>query len=102
MAQLQNWIELGRQHWKEHLPNRYREFEKAGILESSLREAASQTYLEASQLEESGFQPDEAWQMVRENHLLLPPEGSAPQPTTSPTHAMVKAARSGQRSMPLG
>jgi len=100
---LQNWIEQGRAHWKEHLPKRYAELKAAGKLESSLREAANQTYLEASQLEEAGFQPDEAWQMVRESYLILPAEGQQQKPAeTSLTHRMAAAARSGQREMKIG
>ena len=77
---LQNWVELGRQHWKEHLPARYAALKKAGRLDASLQEAANQTYSEVSRLEEAGFQPDEAWQMARETYLLLPPEESEDAP----------------------
>jgi hypothetical protein len=80
---LKNWISQGRAHWKEHLPTRYRQLQEAGTLERSLKAAAEQTYLEVSELEDSGFQPDEAWQMVREKYLLLPPEGT-PTPTEQP------------------
>ena len=98
---LQNWIELGRQHWKEHLPTRYRELKEAGTLDQALDDAAEQTYRETSALEQAGFGPDEAWQMSREDYLLLPPEGSAPQPTRpSLTHEALKASAAGQRTMP--
>lgn len=99
---LNNWIELGRQHWKEFLPNRYRELKAAGTLDEALKTAAEQTYLEADQLEQSGFQPDEAWQMVRENYLLLPPEGSQRPETSSQTSQdLMSAARSGQRTVEI-
>lgn len=99
---LQNWKDLARQHWREFLPKRYAALQEAGILEKSLDEAANQTFLEVSQLEQSGFQPDEAWQMVRENHLLLPPEDQPQSPTApSMSHEMMKAMASGQRTFPL-
>jgi hypothetical protein len=98
---LQNWINLGRAHWKEHLPNRYRELKAAGTLEKALTDAAEQTYREVDQLEQSGFQPDEAWQMVRETYLLLPPE-NAPRAGTGEkpmTHQLADAARNGSRTL---
>ena len=99
---LNNWIELGRQHWKEFLPNRYRELKAAGTLDQALKEAAEQTYLEADQLEKSGYQPDEAWQMVRENYLLLPPEGSQQtEPQSQTSQDLMSAARSGQRTVEI-
>ena len=99
---LNNWIELGRQHWKEFLPNRYRELKAAGTLDEALKTAAELTYLEADQLEQNGFQPDEAWQMVRENYLLLPPEGSQQPETNGRTSQdLMSAARSGQRTVEI-
>ncbi len=71
---LQNWIDLARSHWKEHLPKRFKAEREAGTLNEALKSAAELTYSEISQLEEAGFHPDEAWQMVRENYLLLPAE----------------------------
>jgi hypothetical protein len=99
---LDNWVELGRLHWKEFLPKRYEALKEAGILEESLRYAAEQTYLEVSQFEEAGFQPDEAWQMVREEYLILRAEDDAAEkPSTGPslTHQMRDAVRAGQRTM---
>ncbi len=100
MPDLKNWIDLGRKHWKEHLPERYQSLKAAGKLESSLKQAAEQTYLETTELEQtSGYQPDEAWQMVREKYLLLPAEGqSQPPPASNLLH---QAMQSGQRTMPL-
>ena len=44
--ELQNWINEARAHWKEFLPNRYREFKEAGILEAQLKDAADRTAFE--------------------------------------------------------
>ena len=97
---LQNWIEMGRKHWKEHLPTRYRELKQAGTLDQALNDAAEQTYREVSALEENGFSPDEAWQMTRETYLLPPAEGSEPRATSSISHDAMKAVAAGQRTMP--
>ena len=55
--------------------------------------------MEVDQLEQSGFQPDEAFQMVRENYLF-PPEQQSPEPKgQSLSHQMMAAAQRGQRTM---
>lgn len=74
---LNRWITLARSHWEEHAPARFRQLSESGRLEEALQEAAELTYRETSELEEAGYSPDEAWQMVRENYLLLPPESDA-------------------------
>lgn len=71
---LQNWIDLARSHWQEHLPEMTRRLKQNGTLESSLQEAADETFREVTELEDSGMQPDEAWQTTREKYLLLKPE----------------------------
>ncbi|MCF1458247.1 MAG: hypothetical protein LPH21_12035 [Shewanella sp.] len=71
---LNNWIRQAKEHWKEFQPTRYKELEKAGTLEQALQQAAEQSHLEMSELEESGFQNHEAWAMVRERYLFLPEE----------------------------
>ena len=97
---LQNWIEMGRQHWKEHLPTRYQALKQAGTLEQALKDAAEQTYREVSALEESGFSPDEAWQMSRESYLLPPAEGAKPKPEASSiSHEAMKAVAEGRRTI---
>ncbi|NKB96805.1 hypothetical protein HED48_23340 [Ochrobactrum intermedium] len=79
--------------------------EKGGALETALTEAAEQTALEMNQLTESGFQPDEAFQMVREQYLFPPEENSgtlAPEMgQTSLTHQMIAAVKKGSRTMDL-
>ena len=49
--------------------------EKAGTLEATLREAADVTAREMRTLVEQGATQTEAWEMVRQNHLLLGPRG---------------------------
>lgn len=99
---LQNWKDQAKAHWKEFQPKRFKALQQAGKLDEALDQAANQTYLEVSQLEESGFQPSEAFQMVMESYLFPPMEGQPEKPATSLTHEMAKAMASGQRSMQIG
>lgn len=71
---LQNWVRDARAHWKEFLPNRYKEFEEAGVLDEALQEAANLTYREVASLENAGLSSQEAWERTRGEYLLLPPE----------------------------
>jgi hypothetical protein len=100
---LQNWKDQAKAHWKEFQPTRFQQLQAAGKLDEALTQAAEQTYRETSELENSGFQPDEAFQMVRERYLFPREEGTTPASETgNPTTAeMLAAASRGQRSMPL-
>lgn len=71
---LQNWANQAKAHWKEHNPKRYRALKKQGTLDLAAKKAAEQTFEEVNALEESGFQPDLAFQMVRERYLFPPEE----------------------------
>lgn len=67
---LQNWITQAREHWKEFQPTRYRSLKAACKLDAALKEAAEQTFRELTQLEDTGFNHQEAWQIVRERYLF--------------------------------
>ena len=71
---LNNWISLARESWKENNPALYKELKRSGDLGQALKEAAERTYSEVSDLEASGHSPQEAWEMTREKYLLLPAE----------------------------
>lgn len=73
---MQQWIDLAREHWKVYLPNKYNALQTQGptALNKALYEAAELTAREMDQLEAQGISPAEAWTMVRETYLLLPPE----------------------------
>lgn len=106
MEAFQNWKRQAELHWKEFQPKRYAELKKAGMLEQALTEAAEQTALEMNQLTDvSGYKPDEAFQMVREQYLFPPEENSGysvPElGQTSLTHQMTEAAKKGKRTMDL-
>lgn len=100
MQEFPSWIRMADQHWKKHLPRRYAELKKTGKLDEALQQAANQTYLEVSQLEESGYSPDEAFQMVREQYLLPRPEGEPEQMQgRSLTQEAIEATSQGLRSL---
>jgi hypothetical protein len=69
-------------HWREHLPRRVRELEAQGRLLPALLEAQEQTASAMDRLmrdlSQQGLTPqqahDRAWELVREQYLLLPPE----------------------------
>ena len=82
MAELNRWIDQARKHWQDNLPTLYRDLKQAGTLDKTLRAAAEATYRETSQFEASGYRPDEAFQMVRANHLFPPAERKAEKPTS--------------------
>ncbi len=75
---LQNWVNQAREHWKEFQPKRYSELVKSGKLEGALQDAAERTYREVTDLEDQGFDFQDAWEMVRERYLFVPEEGKGP------------------------
>lgn len=85
---LQNWIDLARDHWKEHLPPKFQQLRSAGTLAAALREAANQTYSLVESLEAQGLSPQDAWEMARSEFLLLPPEQS-PEEASTPMQSLM-------------
>lgn len=71
---LNSWINQAREHWKEHLPNRYKELKAKNQLGNALREAAERTHAEMSELEAAGMTTHEAWEATRELYLFPPQE----------------------------
>ena len=73
---------MAEKHWREHCPNLVRELEERGLLHQMLLEAEEKTKDEMSalrrQLMKQGLTAqqahDQAWEMVREKYILLPPE----------------------------
>jgi hypothetical protein len=66
--------QLAREHWQEHRPNLYAHLAQTGQLAAMIETAARQT-LEAMELLISrGTTPLEAWQLMREEWLLVPGE----------------------------
>ena len=82
MTPLTQYGRMAEKHWREHCPNLVRELEAKGQLHAMLLEAEEKTKDEmvqlTQQLQNQGMSPqqahDRAWEMVRENYILLPPE----------------------------
>jgi len=93
-----NWICLGREyrptmsltqyaflaekHWREFLPQMVAELERKGTLRVMLQEAEERTATEMDDLRRHFLQQglsaeqahQQAWELVRERYLFLPPE----------------------------
>lgn len=70
----ENWKKLANEHWKQFLPNRYKELQQSEKLDQALEDAVEHTRREINQLEGQGFHLYEAWEMVRTKYLFLPKE----------------------------
>lgn len=84
MTTLLGYAHLAKVHWQEHCPRMVRELEATGQLESALAEAEEQTLAEMETLQRdlrangstSAQAHQQAWELVREKYLLLPPEAA--------------------------
>jgi len=82
MSALTQYGLMAEKHWREHCPKLVRELETRGLLHQMLLEAEEKTKDEMSalrrQLMRQGLTAqqahDQAWEMVREKYILLPPE----------------------------
>jgi len=76
---------MAEKHWREHCPNLVRELEARGQLQMMLADAEQKTKDEMATLRldlmKQGKTADQAhrqaWEMVRERYILLPPERAA-------------------------
>ena len=82
MTPLTQYGRMAENHWREFLPRMVRELEVTGRLHEMLLEAEEKTKDEMAtlriQLMKQGLTADQAhrqaWEMVREKYILLPPE----------------------------
>ena len=82
MSLLLGYAHLAKAHWQEHCPRMLRQLQTTGQLESALAEAEEQTLHEMETLQRelkrngstSAQAHQQAWEIVREKYLLLPPE----------------------------
>ena len=82
MNTLTQYGRMAEKHWREHLPRMVRELERKGLLQQMLREAEEKTKDDMTDLRlalmKQGKTPEQAhrqaWEMVRERYILLPPE----------------------------
>lgn len=86
MTELLTYGRMAEAHWREHCPRMVRELERTGQLTTSLVEAQTQTLDEMESMmrdfRRQGLNPqqahDQAWDLVRERYILIPPEMPAP------------------------
>lgn len=82
MTPLTQYGRLAEKHWREFLPKMVRDLEAKGVLHQMLLEAEEKTKDEMASLRiglmKQGSTADQAhrqaWEMVREKYILLPPE----------------------------
>jgi hypothetical protein len=74
---------MAERHWREFLPKMVRDLEAKGTLMESLFDAQERTLeemealtrqLETEQKQTPQQAHDQAWEMIREKYILLPPE----------------------------
>ena len=84
MSDLLTYGRMAETHWREHCPQMVQELEAQGRLPAALLEAQERTLDEMESLmrhfRQQGLTPqqahDQAWELVREKYLLLPPESA--------------------------
>jgi hypothetical protein len=82
MTPLTQYGRMAEKHWREHRPKMVRELEQTGRLHQMLLEAEEKTKDEMATLRTDLMQrgstaqqaQTQAWEMVREKYVLLPPE----------------------------
>ena len=82
MIPLTQYGRMAEKHWREHCPRMVRELERKGLLHQMLLEAEERTKDEMANLRIELMKQgktaqqahDQAWEIVREKYILLPPE----------------------------
>jgi len=85
MTELLTYGRMAEAHWREHCPRLVRELERTDQMATSLLEAQTQTLDEMESMmrdfRRQGLNPqqahDQAWELVRERYILIPPEAPA-------------------------
>jgi hypothetical protein len=86
MTELLTYGRMAETHWREHCPRMVRELERTGQMATSLLEAQTRTLDEMESMmrdfRRQGLNPqqahDQAWELVRERYILIPPEAPTP------------------------
>ena len=86
MTELLTYGRMAEAHWREHCPRMVRELERTGQMATPLLEAQTRTLDEMESMmrdfRRQGLNPqqahDQAWELVRERYILIPPEMPAP------------------------
>lgn len=82
MTPLTQYGRMAEKHWREHCPKMVRDLERKGLLHQMLLEAEEKTKDEMATLrlelmkqgKTAQQAQTQAWEMVREKYILLPPE----------------------------
>jgi len=82
MTPLTQYGRIAEKHWRQHCPKMVRELEQKGLLHQTLLEAEEKTKDEMATLRQELMKQGktaqqaqtQAWEMVREKYILLPPE----------------------------
>jgi len=61
-------------HWKKHLPQRYKELSEAGTLNKRAQQASREAASQVGSLIRKGLRQHEAEEMVLPDLITLPPE----------------------------
>ncbi len=61
-------------HWKEFCPKMWARMAKGGTAQEDARKAAKRTLVGMEQLMTAGYTEDQAWEMMREDWILLKEE----------------------------
>lgn len=85
MTELLTYGRMAEAHWREHCPRLVRELERTGQMATSVLEAQTRTLDEMESMmrdfRRQGLNPqqahDQAWELVRERYILIPPEAPA-------------------------
>lgn len=87
MTELLAYGRMAETHWRQHRPRMVAELEAEGRLQPALLEAQERTAAEMDRLIRE-FRSrnltaqqahDQAWELVREKYILLPPEAPEPE-----------------------
>lgn len=84
MNELLIYGRMAETHWREHRPRMVADLEAENGLQAALLDAQEQTTTDMAQLirqfSHQGLTPqqahDQAWELVREKYILLPPEAT--------------------------
>ena len=82
MSALTQYGRMAEKHWRQFCPRMVKELEAKGLLEQMLLEAEEKTDQELDSMTRDLMKQgltaqqahDQAWEMVREKYILLPPE----------------------------
>ena len=78
MTELGSIGQMARRHWKEHRPKMYKQLQEEGKLHEVLLELEDRVAKQLEELAMKGLNPDQAWEVVRDQ-VLLPSEEDQPE-----------------------